>query len=91
MRRGKTRRRNASAPSSKPIQSSKSPSPIDGSEASPGVVDRKQITTQNEAVLTSKNYRLARELVSFHIPIFYFPYSNFEPWEKIDKIFASSP
>lgn len=75
MRKGKTRRRHASSPT-KSSQSSAGQSPKDANSNEAGAVERKQTATENEAILTSKNFRLARELVSFRILGIIFPYSN---------------
>lgn len=61
MRKGKTRRRHASSPT-KSSQSSAGQSPKDANSNEAGAVERKQTATENEAILTSKNFRLAREL-----------------------------
>jgi len=78
MRKAKPRRRTATP--SKPVQSSIGAAPPDTNKTSVGGMERKPAATLAEAELTAKNYRLARELVSFPIVGLVFPYSNKSSW-----------
>ena len=69
----KAKRRSTPAKSAPPSQGQ---THADSPSSENGAMDRKPIATQNEAVLTSKNFRLARELVSFYILRIIFPYSS---------------
>jgi len=71
MAKVKTRRRATPAKANQPSQGQ---SQADQPSTENGAMERKPIATQNEAILTSKNFRLARELVSFRIHKFQFPY-----------------
>jgi hypothetical protein len=75
MGKGKTKRRSTPAKPDQQTQGKQS-GQGDPSVVGDGATERSTIATQNEAILTSKNFRLAKELVSFRIPEFVFSYSN---------------